>query len=252
MSIRYALYKNEKIAGKDHLVARVHTIGTLDKEEMLERMVRSGTTLTRTDLLGAWELIEETGRTALLDGWGISLPLCHARLSIRGVFEEYDDRFDPHRHKVVAQFQSDGDLRRAIYRDARPARMHAEELRPLLLAYYDVFTGQRDQVLTPGGIGRLYGNRLRFDPDDPRQGLFVLGADGGVVRVKQVAENRSRKLIFLVPPLPAGAYKLAVRAAYSGEKDLDVGFLDGVLQVGSPEALPEGPARPFPLLRLPE
>jgi len=31
-----------------------------------------------------------------------------------------------------------------------------------------------------------------------------------------------------------------------------VGFLDGVLQVGPPEALPEGPAGPFPLLRLPE
>jgi len=54
------------------------------------------------------------------------------------------------------------------------------------------------------------------------------------------------------PPLAIGAYKLAVRASYSGSEDLDVGFLDYVLQVAPPELLLEGPAPDFdpPSMRL--
>ena len=54
--------------------------------------------------------------------------------------------------------QVDNDLRKAVRRDARPRRMHAEELRPNPLSYYDVGTGQRNRALGPGNIVRLYGD----------------------------------------------------------------------------------------------
>jgi hypothetical protein len=246
MPVRYALYRNERIAGRDRYIARVRSLGIVDREEMIDRMTRSGTTLTRSDIVGAWELLEQTALNAVLDGYAAAVPLGIVYLSVQGVFESYDDRFDAHRHRIVPQLRANSRLRRAIHWQARATRMHADELRPNLLSYLDISTGQHNRVLTPGNMGRLYGSQLKFDPDDPRQGIFILGADGSVIRVEHVAENKPRKLIFLVPLLPLGAYKLAVRADCRGARDLAVGFLDGVLRVLPPELLLEGPEEPFP------
>ena len=37
--------------------------------------------------------------------------------------------------------------------------------------------GDGDGVLTPGGMARLSGHRLKFDPADPEQGLLLMAAD---------------------------------------------------------------------------
>lgn len=245
MPIHYALYKNEKLTGKDRYLARVHSCGTLGREDVIEDMAQSGTRLTRADIAAVWDLFEQTTMRAILNGWNVTVPLGIVRLSIRGVFEGYDDRFDAGRHRIVVQFKVDNDLQEHLRYSAQTKRIHPSKLCPLLLNYRDVSTGRSNEVLTPGRIGQLYGDRLKFDPRDPRQGLFVLGQDGSVTRVEEVAENKPHTLIFLVPPLPIGFYKLAVRAACSGGSDLDVGVLDDVLRVAPPDLLLEEPAGPF-------
>lgn len=252
--IRYALYRNERIAGRGRYVARVLSNGTLTKEDVLEQVTHRNTTVTYATGEAVWEVLRQVTLSALLEGWIVTTPWGLLRLTARGLFESYSDRFDARRHRIVAHFQVDPDVQRVVLQQARPERVEADELRPSPRAFHDVASGEGDRVLTPGSIGRLSGDRLKFDPDDPRQGLFILGADGSITRVTTIAENRPRKLIFLIPPLPQGAYKLAVRAAIGGGQYVDVGFLGDVLQVAPSGRLLEEPAGPFPehLLRLPE
>jgi hypothetical protein len=70
-------------------------------------------------------------------------------------------------------------------------------------------------------------------------------ADRSVTRVEEVAENKPSTLIFLIPPLKAGSYKLAVIAACRGTEELEMGILDDVLRVGLPDPLLEQPPRDF-------
>jgi Domain of unknown function (DUF4469) with IG-like fold len=181
----------------------------------------------------------------LLDGWNVTMPCGILQNSMRGTYENYKDRFDPKRHRGVPLFRTSGHVRKEIKDNALLKRIDPHSLRPLLVSYLDVFTGRLDCVLSPGRTGRLYGNRLKFDRHDPRQGIFALGADGSVTQVEEVPENTPHSLVFLIPPLPIGAYKLAVRASYSGSEDLVVGVLDHALRVAPPELLLEEPAPDF-------
>ena len=98
-----------------------------------------------------------------------------------------------------------------------------------LLEYTDVNSGERNGVLTPGGMGRLVGHRLKFDPADVNQGVFFVAA-GGEVRVDVVGKNLPGELMFMVPALPAGDYTLQVRAAFAGD-DVRTSALEATLTV---------------------
>jgi hypothetical protein len=80
-------------------------------------------------------------------------------------------------------------------------------------------------------MGRLHGHRLKFDPDDPTQGIFFVHSDHSETPVEVVGENLPAKLIFTVPALPAGDYRLTVRATVNGTTEVRSGTLDETLTV---------------------
>jgi hypothetical protein len=79
------------------------------------------------------------------------------------------------------------------------------------LEYIDINTGERNSVLTPGGMGQVAGHRLKFGPADPEQGVFFMAPDGSSsARVSLVGKNMPGELMFLVPDtLAAGDCILA-------------------------------------------
>ena len=243
--IHYSLYKNEKIAGENRYLARVHPHGTLSRKDVIRRALQRGTTFTESDLDGAWDLLEATGIDCVLDGWNVAMPCGTLQVNMRGTYEGYQDRYDRKRHSVSVQFRTSNHVRKQIKNNAQLKRIDPHDLRPLLVAFLDVNTGRYDQVLSPGRTGRIFGDRLKFDPHDRRQGVFIVGADRNVTPVEEVPENTPRSLILLIPPLPIGCYKLAVRASYGGSEDLAVGVLDHVLRVAPPELLLEEPDQDF-------
>jgi nucleoid DNA-binding protein len=237
MAIRYALVGNETMVGKNLLVARVYSAGTIDEEEFVRQISAAGTTVSVSDTVAVVANMEQFVERALADGFNISTGLGTFSIQVKGVFKDYDDRFDASRHEIVVRFRASKKLLKAIQNQARTKKIEPHELRPNLISFRDVVTGQRNSVITPGGIGHIYGNRLKFDRSDPDQGIFLLGENRGVLRVRVVDENQPRKLIFLLPLLPAGAYRLAVRAACCGSRNLETGFLSMPLVV--PENAPQ-------------
>ena len=250
MTIRYALVQNETMVGKDRLVARVYSTGTLDREEFIRRISAAGTTVSVSDTLAVLANEEQFVEDALADGFNVTTGLGTFSVRIRGTFEGYSDRFDAARHEIVVRFRPAKRLLKAIQNRARMRKIEPHELRPNLISFLDVVSGQRDSIMTPCGIGHIYGSRLKFDPSDSEQGLYILGENHRVLRVRVVAENLPRKLMFLIPSLPAGVYRLAVRAACCGGESVETGFLSPALTVTDSVPLLDGmdtftPAGPF-------
>ncbi len=101
---------------------------------------------------------------------------------------------------------------------------------PNPIEYRDVGSDTTNDQITPGNIGQLSGNRLKFDPAQADEGLyFVPTADTGDVKVTTIQKNKPSQLVFLVPALVAGGYNLEVRARIAGGTELRIGRLDPVL-----------------------
>ncbi len=73
-------------------------------------------------------------------------------------------------------------FRKAIRERAQATKQEAVRPRPNPLEYTDVNSGERNSVLTPGGMGRVVGHRFKFDPADANQGIFFVAEGGGALR----------------------------------------------------------------------
>ncbi len=174
MTVRYSIVENTLVDGRKVHRAMVHPTATITAEEFIDKIAQDNTTLTKADAVG---MVEEIFRNLILllrDGYTVRLPFGVYRPSIRGAFENPEDLFDPRRHEIVISVSPGIRSRQAMRREARAERAVRVGPAPNVTSYADHSSGQKDGVLTPGGVGRVYGSRLKFDPDDPQQGVFFL------------------------------------------------------------------------------
>jgi hypothetical protein len=195
-------------------------------------MTQSGCALSKAAVLGVLEMFFGTVERMVLDGINVTTPLVNVHASVTGTFKGEDDRFDRRRHGIEARTTPGRRLRRTVRLYGRAERKPGRgRPRPNPVFYEDLESGQKNSTLTPGGLGRVYGGRLKFDPADPCQGVFFVAADRRATRVALAAENRPKQLIFLVPPLAPGDYTLEVRARAEDSDDVRTGRFHHTLTV---------------------
>ena len=80
-------------------------------------------------------------------------------------------------------------------------------------------------TLTLDGNARIRGNHLKFDKNDPEQGLFLIDSKGKAHRVERFTDIEPKELTFRVPKtLAKDTYQVEVRTALA-TKELRVGKL---------------------------
>jgi hypothetical protein len=231
MTIDYVLQESNLSTHPDGYLAAVRPTRTADLEIVIDRILEQGSTVGRADVLSVLEGYYTAIESLLLDGKNVTTPNANYRLSITGLFDTSTDRFDPNKHQVVPRVSAGRRLRRTIKRRARAARKVAITPMPHPLEYTDLNSGAVNGLLSPGGLGRLLGYRLRFEASDPAQGIIFLDPEGGETGVRVLATNTPRELVFLVPPLAPGSYKLEVRAGFCDNEDVRRGTLGSKLTV---------------------
>lgn len=109
----------------------------------------------------------------------------------------------------------------------------SDRSQPRPLNYTDLNSGEVNSVLTPGGMGRVTGYRLKFDPTDPEQGIFFMPAGESTSgQAAVIAKNGPSELIFLVPAtLTKDDYTLEIRSTM-GNGTVRTGVLADTLTVG--------------------
>lgn len=231
MSIKYVLSESRLRSTQPgaHL-ARVLRSGTADIEDVIAIMAQQGCTIFKADILSVLEAYNKAVESLLLAGNTVVTEGAKYRVAVGGLFLGSDDAFDPARHQVRVSILPGKRTLEAL-EHAEWVKLESNKPLPHPMHYSDVASGTVDERLTPGGAGQCNGYRLGFDPADPLQGVFFVAPTGAATRAETMVKNRSRELIFIVPALPAGTYRLEVRAKINGTDDLRAGALEATLTV---------------------
>jgi len=229
--LRYTLFKFSIHENPDAYKARFVGLRVATIEEIADMIVSQGSTVGRADIVAVLEELVVALENLLKMGFHIHLPFADFQLTIQGVFNGPTDEYDPRRHHVYVSITPGPRLRKAIRYGVQLTKDQQAPRVPTPLEYFDLDSGTRNHLVTPGGVGRVTGNKLKFDPADPQQGIFFVDQDRHAFRVEPMIQVKAHELFFKVPPLPAGTYQLQVRSYVYKSPDVRIGDLRGTLIV---------------------
>ncbi len=214
MAVRYALIPNKLTGKPGEYRAVVRGQRSYTREELVDMMVARGSTVSKSDTLAVLAEYDAVRLDVLSQGDAINTPMVYMGPSIGGLFNGPADRFHPSRHETRMNAQP-GPLARSIAGDIPVQKVSPGRRYPVLRTFRDVSTDTVNQKLTPGGTGILSGRRLKTDPEDPEQGVFLITASSGgekEVQVANIFRNTPAELIFMIPEtLESGTYRMEVR-----------------------------------------
>ncbi len=232
MPIYFALYPNNLTEDPGDYYAVVQPAQIRANQDIADRIVSMGSTVTRADILSVLNDRDEAVRAMLLDGDRVNTSLVSLYVTIKGVFDGPTAPFDPSRHQFNMVAIPTHDLTGWVLHNARAQQVEADRPEPEPLRFVDVPSGEINSVLQSGNVANLEGRRLKFDASDPQQGVFFIAADGTATRVEVVAKNNPTELIFVTPAgLTVGSYTLEVRAMLRDTTEIRTGRLVYTLTV---------------------
>jgi hypothetical protein len=230
--IHFTLQEKNRLLDEGQCVARVHRHDPIELEALVDLIVQHGSTVGRADILSVLDDYHTTIENLLLLGMSINTPTAKYHVSVQGVFNDKADGYDPSRHRVAARVAAGSRLRKAIRSRAEVVKDDAVKAAPDPQQYIDVVSGTTNNFVTPGEGALLTGRLLRYDPADPKQGLFFVAADKTETRVERVIKVRPSEVSLIAPALSAGTYSLEARAALNGDAaDIRTGRLLEALTV---------------------
>ncbi|MCB9100077.1 MAG: DUF4469 domain-containing protein [Anaerolineales bacterium] len=233
--LKYKTYPNDFMNGANQYRANMIADETISLDQLFEMMRANNPALTTAEMHTFFVDFKQAVMRALLDGKRINTDLMSFKLSLRGNFDGPDDYYDSKRHELVILIRPDSDFQDLFRLQATLEKQRTNLRQPEITGYINMRKGASNDLLSPSHTARLEGNNLAFDEDDPRQGVFLLPANGNVTGVEVRAEEISlvipSKIIFRVPDdLLPGPYRIEVRAVF-GKEDLRSGILNQTLTV---------------------
>ena len=236
--LKYSLRENLLTPEPDDCMAQVQDVRSYSQDEVIDLMMRRGTTLTRADVAAVLQVYTEVVGELTADGCAVNTPLFNTSFSVAGVFTSMSDSFDKARHTVSVNINAGTALRDAA-KSVRTEKTEGASTDPYITEAADVVSGAVNSTLTAGGILRLTGSRLKFDASDAAQGVFLMPESGGeAVRCGVVAENKPARVMVMIPAdIAPGTYYAEVRTKIvegnKSGKTLKSGRLGKALSVGA-------------------
>ena len=226
MTLKYGLADNGLTPDQEdqRAVMYVDEVKTLD--ELVDEMIGRGSTVTKAEALSVMEEYYDAMTKFLGESYTITTPAYNITPRIRGVFKDKKERYDPNKHRLYLSVKPRARLKEAL-RHIKLEYRKSNGQQPLLEELLDLMSESTNEQLTPGGIAHLNGELLKFDGDDPQQGIFFRSGNQETrVVPKTVARNMPAELIFMVPAtLKKGTYQVEVRTVLHGSKKLRIAKL---------------------------
>lgn len=231
MPIKFYLQPNPITPDPNDQSARVATNATLTLEDIMKKALKRGTTLTEPDLRAAINLLFTVVTDEIADGNAITTPLVNIRPSITGVFSSATDSFDNSRHIKRASLSA-GVLLTQKMQGAKVEKIASGQRTPDLQEFLDINSGTTNSILTSGGIGQLVGSELKFNIENPDEGIFLVHETGVETKITVLATRTEGKLVFSIPAgLATGGYRVEVRKGYGNAAAIRTGTLNEMLEI---------------------
>ena len=213
----YSLRDNPLTEDPNDKLAQLEGVKSFTKDQIIERILTRGNTMTRTDLLAAINAYAEEIAFITEEGNTVNTPLINTSLSISGVFTNGEDSFDPRRHTLKVNVTAGTALKEAASK-IKLAKVQGNSAIPWGTGVRDTLSASDDTsgALRAGSVIELTGARLKFDATDAEQGVFFV-ANGAETRCAQIVENKPTRILAVLPQtVAAGDYTVEVRSRYSG------------------------------------
>ena len=232
MSLEYYLVSNHITDNPNDYRAVSSNSNSYTIEDVYKQMTREGSTVTKAEALAVFEEITQAITSILEEGHSVVTPLVNISSSVTGVFDDEEAAFDSDRHQVQLNINS-GLRLRSLPDSIQPIRIEGTEPAPSIKYLYDNVSETRSDLLTPEGGARIKGSLLKFDEEDDQQGIFFINTQDGTEHEVERAllRNMPKELIFTLPDLPAGDYRLEVRSKLKGTSNIRTGMLSTPLTV---------------------
>jgi HU-like DNA-binding protein/uncharacterized protein with Ig-like fold DUF4469 len=232
MAIKYYLQPNPITPDPNDQSARVYSNEVHDVDSITKEMLKRGSTITEADIRAVLNVFFDVVSDEVAEGNNVNLPLINIRPGITGVFSNILDSFDGARHLKKANMSA-GTLLTRKMQAAAVEKIIQPTVSPTLLQFLDVNTQTTNSLITPGGIGQIVGEELKFNPANAAEGIFLVPATGAPTQVSIMASRTEGKLVFAIPGgLTAGNYTLEVRKGYGSTAiTIRSGSLQDTMQV---------------------
>ena len=217
MPIHYSLFENYLTADPNDYIARVSPTRIAELEDVINRMIERGSTVTRADIVSVLEDFEKALQSLLSEGANVNLPFANYSAGIKGVFNGQTDTFDSSRHKMQINVQPGKSIKAYFATNAVCEKDETLLPQPNPIDFVDLSSGERNSIITPSSMGQVIGSKLKFNPDVAEEGIFFIATDNSETKVTIVGKNKPGELMFLVPALTSGEYHLAVRSGFGEE-----------------------------------
>lgn len=213
---QYSLRDNPLTEAPDDKIAHLEGVKSFSKDEIIERILNRGNTMTRTDLLAAINAYAEEIIFITAEGNTVNTPLINTSLTISGVFINNDDTFDPRRHTLKVNVTAGTALKEAAGK-IRLTKVQGTSSTPWITTVHDTLLPANDttNVVKMGSVIELTGARLKFDMADSEQGVFFI-KNGIETRLMQIIENKPSHILAILPAtVTEGAYTVELRTRVS-------------------------------------
>ncbi len=217
--IFYSLQENRLVEDPNMHIARVNTIHNVGINEFADYLCARGSTLTKTDVLGLLQMMEETIESLVAQSYSVSLPFATFNSSIKGNFIGITDQYEPSRHDLRPNVRAGARLKHFFTHGVQAEKEVLEGIHPIVIKFEDKGSGTFNSAVTANGIGRLYGKSMAIDESDTEQGIFLVNQnDRSRIKIEKIADVRPSFLAFVLPEeIPAGVYRFAVKTRHGQE-----------------------------------
>jgi hypothetical protein len=228
MAIKYYLQPNPITPDPNDQSARVLANTVHNTDTIIAKMMIRGTGCSEPDIRAVLHLFFNVVSDEVADGNNVNTPLVNFRPGISGVFASATDVFDGSRHVLKGNVSS-GIMLAQKMQSAKVEKINQPVPAPALVEFMDVNSGVANSKITPNGIGAIVGEELKFNPENPDEGIFFV--NGTTTKVAVIATRTEGKLMFSIPALTPGNYSLEVRKGYKNNTTIRAGVLSDILVV---------------------
>jgi nucleoid DNA-binding protein len=219
-TIKAILHPNPLKSAKGTYLARISKYNTLSIKDVCNLFRSKYNASLNPDTMEYYvKLFFDEMSEQLENGHKINTGYFTACASVKGSFKDKTDNFDKERHRVIYKFSTGHILRK------RAAGTQAEILNIIPMSFeiqrvVDTFTNSENDLLSPGKVLKINGQKVKLVGDDPDVGVYFIPADTGEhikVLACDVIQNQNARLMVVVPELTPGNYQLEIQTQYAGK-----------------------------------
>ncbi|MGL4981982.1 MAG: DNA-binding domain-containing protein, partial [Treponemataceae bacterium] len=186
--LKYTL-RESHLRDKKMFMAQVTDVRSHSEEEIIQMMVKRGSTATAADISAVLQLYNEVISDITVQGDTFNTKTFKSRLSVSGTFESIEAPFDPNKNSITMHIYPSTELQKKLTQ-VKHEKVSALNTDPYIRQVLDTETELIDSVITKGEYFELLGSHLKFDESDPKQGVFLVIEDVTSVRCEKMKDSK--------------------------------------------------------------